>query len=358
MPRPRSNRSYVCGPYRHRRKWRLVIYTPRGDGGRDRRVRSFDTREAAETWKRGFRLVTAAAGRTIADAVTEYLAHLARKGNKPDSIKTSRYRLDAILDTSLAVVDLTAARAQGFYDDLVDEGGAVDTHRGCLIAAKAFGRFCAEKKWLLLNPFDGVEPVGRKSRGKDQLRIDEARTFVAACCAEWRSHADRSAIAALLPLLCDLRASEVAQLRARDVDDNGRLLWVGEQDAKTDAGRRRVRIPGVIQPAMLELAAAPARGGHLFAKESGEPADRHWVSYHASRLMRLAGVAEVTTHGLRGAHATFADAAGVTGDVVASSMGHTDPEMTRRHYIDAETSAASRVDRAAETFAAGVTTSR
>lgn len=359
MPRPRSDKPYVCGPYQHRKQWRLLIYTPRGDGGRDRRIRYFQTRVAAETWKRGAQLVRAAEGRTIGDAIAEYLTSLERKGNKPGSIKTARYRLDAILDSSRALVDLTPTRAQGYYDELVDEGGAVDTQRGCLVAAKAFGRFCERQGWLRVSPFADVEPVGRKSRGKEQLRIDEGRAYTARCCAEWVEHGDRSAIAALLPLLLNLRASEVSQLVARDVDDGGRLLWVGEADVKTEAGRRRVRVPALLQPALLALAAAPATdAGHLFATERGEAADRHWVSWHCRRLMKLAKVKLVTTHGLRGTHATFATVEGDTGDSVARSMGHTDPGMTKRHYIDREAAADAQVDRAADTFGPGVTTSR
>lgn len=357
MPRPRSDRPYVCGPYKHRAKWRCIVYVRRDDGTRERELHSFDSREKAAHFKRTYGIFTAAQGRTVGDAVTEYVAHLERKGNKPGSIKTSRYRLDAILDTARALVDLTATRAQGYYDDLVDEGGAVDTQRGCLVAAKAFGRFCHDKGWLKLNPFAGVEPVGRKSRGKEQLRIDEGRTYTARCCAEWVEHGDRTAIAALLPLLLNLRASEVAQLVARDVDDGGALLWVGEADSKTLAGRRRVRTPAMLRPALLELAAKPATvDGHLFATERGEPADRHWVSRHARRLMALAKVKVVTTHGLRGTHATFATVDGDTSDSVARSMGHTDPGMTQRHYIDQEAAAGAQVDRAAVTFGSGVTT--
>jgi hypothetical protein len=31
------------------------------------------------------------------------------------------------------------------------------------------------KGWIVRNPLDGVEGVGRRRHGKEQLRIDEAR---------------------------------------------------------------------------------------------------------------------------------------------------------------------------------------
>lgn len=352
MPRPRSLRPYVCGPYKHRKRWRVIVYTPRADGGRDRAMESRDTRQAAEALKRQVQEIRATEGRTIAQAVTEYLGYLARKGNKAGSIKTAQYRLDSIMDLGKALIDLTPRRCQEFYDDLVDEGGAADTHQGALVAAKAFGRFVVKQGWMKASPFEKIEPVGRKSRGKEQLRIDEGRKFIDACFTAWRERGDRGAIAAALPLILNLRASEVAQLGKRDVDDDGHLLWVGEEDAKTDAGRRRFKIPVVLVAPMLELAASPATAdGHLFAMTKGVTADRHWVRRQTRRLMKAAGVKVITTHGLRGTHATFGTVQGVTGDAVARSMGHTDPGMTKRHYIDAESAAGAQADRVADSLA-------
>lgn len=348
MPRPRSDKPYLCGPYKHRARWRVVVYLRRGDGTRDRELHSFDTRASAANFKRGYGEVVKAAGRTVSEAIAEYRAHLERKGNKPGSIATAGYRLAAIFgDGAMPLLDLRPARAQELYDDLVDEGGAVDTHHGCLVAAKAFGRFVADRGWLTANPFLKVEPVGRKSRGKDQLRVDEARRFLAHCLRCWREDKDRTAVAAMLPLLLNLRASEVSQLVARDVDDRGRLLWIAEAESKTESSRRRALVPALLVPVLLELAEAPATAeGHLFAKADGTPADRHWVSYHARAHMAEAKVTVVTTHGLRGVHATLATVEGVTGEAVARAMGHSDGGKTAKgHYIDGEAAADAQTQR-------------
>lgn len=348
MPRPRSERPYICGPYKHRNRYRLITVVRRGDGKRTSVIQSFATREEAVRIKRGYTEVRDAAGRTVSDAIKEYREHLERKGNKAGSIATSGYRLAAIMDGSLSLIDLRPRRAQELYDDLVDEGGAVDTHHGCLVAAKAFGRYCANKGWIKANPFAAIEPVGKKSRGKDQLRVDEGRKYVDHCLAAWREHRDRSAIAALLPLLLNLRCSEVSQLVARDVDDKGRLLWIAEAEAKTKSSRRRTKVPRVLIEPLVELAAAPAvvATGHLFAKGSGEPADRHWVARHARAHMAAAEVTVVTTHGLRGMHATLATVEGVTGEVVARSMGHADHGKTAKAaYIDSELAADAQTAR-------------
>lgn len=354
MPRPRSERPYICGPYKHRSKYRVLIYTPRGDGGRDRRIRSFGSRQEAETWSKGYELVRQAAGKTIGDAVADYIAWLTKKGNKPGSIKTARYRLDAILDTSKALIDLTPRRAQDFYDDLVEEEGAVDTQHGCLIAAKAFGGFLVKTKLLRANPFAEVEAVGRKSRGKAQLNVDDARKFEDYCYAAWEATKDRSAIAAVIPLAMGLRASEVSQLLARDVDNRGRLLHVGETDSKTEAGRRLVEIPAALRPAMLEMAEGLAPEAPLFTRRESRwssvevPADRYWVSWHCRRHMKAAKVRVVTAHGLRGTFATLDALSRGDRRATSKAMGHTSTTMTDRHYLDQQTLSNDGINRVAD----------
>jgi integrase len=345
--RPASEYPYICGPYAQRRRWKLIIVTGRRGGRRESYARAFDTREQATTWAREFRRQVAAAGRTVKDAVDAYLENLRRKGNKEGSIKTAGYRLAALLDYSMPLVDLTPRRAQELYDDLVDEGVAVDTHRGCLVSGRAFGRFCMTKSWLSVNPFAKVEPVGRKAKGKEQLRVDEARTFMAYCLKTWRESSDRSAIAALLALVFSMRASEVASIVARDVDDRGRILHIA--GTKSAASKRAAKVPAVLTPVLLEIAEKPAtEDGYLFAKESGERADRFWVLYWARRHMAAAGVTVVTAHGLRGTSATIGTVQTGGAEVMASALGHTSTSMTKAHYIDADAAADAQVDRVAD----------
>ncbi len=355
MPRPRSDKPYVCGPYKHRARFRLFIYTgasgPRGR--RSARVQSFDTAEAARRWKVEFERQAAAAGRTVGDAVTEFLEYKRRKGNKERSLTTDRFRLAALLDLEMPIASLTARRAQNLYDELVDQGGAVDTHQGCLVQARALGTFCVGRSWLTSNPFAKVEPVGRKSRGKAQLRLDEARKFRDHCIDAWTKEADKTAVAAVLPFVMNLRASEVAGLVARDVDDRGRILWVAfeEDDAgqgtdKSEAARRRLEVPPEVQPMLIALAeAAGSPEGRLFTLRSGAPADRHRVADWAEQHLKRAGVRVVTTHGLRGTHSTLATEAGTSAVQLAQSMGHTDPGMTERHYIADGTKQAAEMTR-------------
>jgi integrase len=168
--------------------------------------------------------------------------------------------------------------------------------------------------------------MGRRKRGKEQLRIDEARTFLATCeaCA---SGGDEGAIAAMTALLLGLRASEVSERVVRDLDDDGRILWV--PFSKTEAGKRTLEVPANLRPHLKRLTKGKAPADRLFTEK-----DRDWVRYHVQRMCGLAKVPVVTTHSLRGLHATLAIKHGSTGHVVASALGHTSFDgMTKRHYV-------------------------
>jgi integrase len=385
MPRPPSDRPYICGPYKHRQQFRLVIYNAPGGRGRRKKVhRYFESEERAKAWKREYRRQVVAHGRTVGDAVAEYIDYLrVKRGNKETSVTTSRYRLARYLDFDMPLVDLNARRAMDLYEEMLEEGYArgmqgkryaPDSHHDSVMEAKAFAKFCMRRSYLSSNPFEKVEVEGKKRRRKKQLRVDEARTFARHCLKEWTKNRDRSAIAALLPLQFNLRATEVSQLIARDVDDQGRLLWIaynedqetGDELAKTDAAKRTVSVPPHLVPVLRYLAEHPAtEQGHLFAKEDGTPADRHWVRYWVLEHSKAAGTPPVTTHGLRGTWASLKRAGAahehdreqrpMSEEEIADEMGHADRgETAARHYIDPVVAAEAQNSQVAETIFDGV----
>jgi integrase len=343
MGRKPATRTRVHGPYPHRKRWRLLVIEPGG------RVvpRSFETREKAVAWKRELRRHLAAEGISVSDALREYEADQVRRELRPNTIATASFRLKAILDLEDDLVELTPSKAQRLYDALVDTGCAVDTHRGSLATARAFAAWAVKRGWLSSNPFEGIDGVGKKRAGKKQLRIDEAKKFARACVAEavelgaGGGRQRGAAAAALCCLLLGLRATETCNVRARDLDAGGTLLWFDEQDElKTENARRRVQVPAMLQPILKKLAAAPLDGSRLF------PGDRHWLGYHVRRLCKVAAVMVITPHSLRGLHATLATAAGTTGDAVALSLGHSSSAVTNRHYTSEEAQEAAKIDRA------------
>jgi integrase len=244
------------------------------------------------------------------------------------------------------VANLTPAKVTSYYKTKVG-AVAVDTHRGTLSEARTFLGWCVKRGWLHENPLAKVEGVGRRKTGKAQLTIDEARKFTAKGLAlASRRKADLGALAALLPLLTGMRASEITNLRRRDLDDGGRILWV--QEGKTEAARRRFVVPEMIRPLLFTAAKRLRPDALLFGQHW-----RDWPRENVQRVCMLAKVPQVTAHGLRGTHATLAEGAGATGTLVAQALGHQHVSTTRKHYTQAAVVSLATQHRALKVIAGG-----
>jgi integrase len=182
-----------------------------------------------------------------------------------------------------------------------------------------------------------VEGVGKRRKGKPQLRIDEARKWRAKAL-ELASGGESGAVAALMCLLMGLRTSEVVERVVRDVDDDGRLLWVPE--AKTEAGRRTQEIPEELQPFLLQLCEGKSPEDRLLGRHW-----RDWPCKWTRRICRLAGVPEVSAHGMRGLHATLAEEQGATAQMVVKALGHESIKTTHGHYTQPSAVANARQKR-------------
>jgi integrase len=241
--------------------------------------------------------------------------------------------------------DLRPKKCEELYREIV-KTCAVDTHRNALAEAKTFGA------WIATNPLAEVTGVGQRNRGKKQLRIDEARKLVDLCLRK-ANEGDEAAVGVLTAFLLGLRASEVTDRVVRDLDDNGRLLWI--EFGKTRRARRTLEVPALLRPYLLALVKGRAPDAQLISRtisrHSGKKRDRYWLAHHVERLCTDAGVPVVCTQSLRGLHASVATEAGATSHVVASALGHSSPAVTHAHYIDGDTARRTRTRRVIGTVA-------
>ena len=214
---------------------------------------------------------------------------------------------------------------------------AVDTHRNVLAEAKTFLGWCVTKTWIRANPLRAVEGRGRRRRGKEQLRIDEARKWLVRARRRAKE-GNAGAVAAMVTLLLGLRCSEVISRQVRDLDDVGRLLWIPE--SKTEAGRRTLVVPKLLRPLLLKLAEAKTSTEPLFGYH-----DRAWPRKWVQRICEEVHVQRVTAHGMRGLHSTLALDAGQTAPAVAAALGHESPTTTLGHYAAPGAGSAARQDR-------------
>lgn len=346
----------ATGPYEKRREGRatLWIVTIHGADGR-RTDASYKAEAAAQTAIDDFN----AANRrqevaTVEAAIDAYLVHKTAVDEcKKSTTDTTSFRLAALLGPvyDLEIDRISKAQAAKLYEKRY-AAVATDTHRSELKEARRFFAWAVKKRYVRGNPFGEVEPVGKKSKGKVQLHADEARTFLAHAfkvadsapihAITYEGMHARGALGALCMLLLALRASEAAALKVRDVDDEGRLLWVAEDDGKTDAARRPLRVPDLLAERLWVL--AKERGG-------SEPLwiERHtrqWSLKTVKRLCESAGVPVVSAHGLRGTLATLATAAGVGLLDLSKMLGHADGgKVATEHYIAKGTGAAAARER-------------
>lgn len=326
----------VLGPYEERNGFR-VIHVKRG-GARDHYFLA--TKEEALRTVQALTLEVERPTTTISEALKKYLVYMRdEKGNKPTSIEQTRLKMNRFFpDLFQPIEDLDAATCAALYEALRtskhrSKGSrhkpiSVDYHRNLLAEARTFLKWCVKQKYLLANPLEGVEGVGRRRHGKEQLRIDEARKWLAKA-KEYADRGEAGAVAAMMTLLMGTRCNEIVSRVVRDLDDNGAMLWI--PDAKTYKGRRTLLVPAELQPYLRALAAGKAPTDHLFGKHHRDW-PRHWVQ----RICREAAVPVVTAHGQRGLHATLAVEAGVTARAVADALGHESFKTTAQSYARAD----------------------
>jgi len=325
--------------YYDRGRWRVRVID-RATGRRS--TTSYATeQEARRAAARLVREYERPVGKPLPEAIADYRLHLAEGGvtgehpNKPRTIETTIGRLNSVLAGIGTITgDLKAAEVEAAWQSFTSRPGpvsgkppSVDTRANTLKQIRTFFRWCIEKGWMSADPLAAVKVVGKRRRGKRQLAgVDESRRFLGKAL-EMGANGDVGAVAAATALLMGMRASEVAERTVGSLDARGTVLVV--TDAKTEAGNRRLMVPVVLQPLLAELAEGRERGERLF----GAAANRHWVLRAVRRICKTAGVTAVTPHGLRGTHATLSRAAGVSGLVLAASMGHESPSTTERHYV-------------------------
>lgn len=322
----RTQRGRVYGPYEEADgRWRVTVVTAAGKRTSATFAREREAVAESLAAERELEAETV----TVRQAMEKYEEYLVAKGNKPRSIATTKERLRALFtDLEEYVVDLSKERCQLLYDDLAKRT-AVDTHRNTLNQARTFGRWAEKRGFIRGNPLLEVEGIGRRKRGKHQLRIDEARAFMSVAMALARA-GDRGALGALMALVMGMRASEILRLEGRDVDDGGRVIWIS--DAKTEAGKRTLYVP----PELSELLVAAREDARIF------PTTEHqWLNRQVHKLCALAGVPKVCTHSLRGTHATLGTEFGSSSLVVSQALGHANEGITKAHYTLPEASAAA-----------------
>lgn len=340
----------VWGPYQEGpSSFRLKV----AENGVQRSIK-FRTQEEAERVKDELhRKYTATNRKTVAEALPEWVEETT-PNVKPRTIANYTKML-ARLPQSLAMAQLAEEEANKLYHQQIER---VSLHTGRKVSTatqhlflwvvRHFWIWAINKGYAKVNPWMKVRRVGKANVGKPQLRIDEARKLEAV--AMQRADAgDVPALGVLLMLYLGLRQGEVAARVARDIDDDGRVLWV--PSGKTKNARRRLKIPDQIRPLVLARIEGTQSGKLIFYPNDHKRFHHEYYKTQLARLCKLAGVPVVCPHSLRGMHATLALEGGATGDAVAKALGHGSFEMTKAHYASPSSVANSEAGRVAAALA-------
>jgi integrase len=336
----------IYGPYYKNGHYHVHLHLLDGT----RKYKSFATEEAAMEFVHRNEARIVAKPITVAEAIREYGE--SRVELRPSSRATIQYRLEA-LASGFEEVLIQAFPAVTAWNGLVSKN-AVDTLHGIRSAAKGFFEWCVGQSYLKKNPLAGIKIVGKKKRGKPQLRLDEARAFLERALTvsngekiseRQSSQQEVGVLGAATALLLGLRNGEVVGCQVRDLDDGGCTLWIAA--SKTPAGLRRVEVPDVLRPHLLKL--AENRGG----TESLFPSlTKEGMRYWTKALCKEMGLPIVTPQGLRGTHATASMRPHANPHEVAAALGHTSFRVTERHYAQPEAVAAAKQQAASETLLA------
>lgn len=219
----------------------------------------------------------------------------------------------------------------------------------------AFCRWCVRHSWMTVDaaalvdiddkPWRGQRAKKEMNKGKPQLRnFMEVERYVAAA-AKLPRPIDR--LAALLPLLCQMRNGEVRHLHVGDVDWRLQRIWIRDESddgeisedwsVKSAAGRRTVRIPiEVLQDLQTVCAGQPETAYVLPSnRRTGLPIGDDFVARRVAAVCERACVRVVCPHGLRATGLTMRHAMdGLTPAELARLAGHADSGRTiTGHYL-------------------------
>jgi integrase len=325
-----GQRAGAFGPYPHGRRFRILLRG--GDGAQS--YHSFASEVEAEEFRDASNRQLTETGRTVRAALAAFDEYQIGRGVKDGGRAVTCHRLKQFFAgyEHRELRRLTAAHGADLHRHLLRLRNRRDktrplaqtTQLNILAEARVFFAWAVKRGWLKASPLAAVEDRRRRSKGKPQLRIDEARAWNTVAMAEARTGSP-GAIAALCTLLLGARASELTQRVVRDLDDEGRVLWI--ERAKTPKGNRKLEVSSELRPLLLKLAEGREPGELLFGVHT-----RNWPRQNVQRLCRVAKVPKVSAHAMRGLHSTLAMEAGATSHLVADALGHESPRTTVESY--------------------------
>lgn len=259
---------------------------------------------------------------------------------------------------------------RGFLRDVADDHGSGSAKHVRVIIGGALS-LAVEDRAVDVNALREVKTVGSEGGPKIGKHLDHARALTRSERGALLRYATRQAIDAMryrrdprtvrtawavadliaLAAATGCRISELLDLRWSDVELRTGAVIV--QEGKTEASRRRVDLPAWCLSRLVRRASRMLEDGTFSGTGRVLPspalldadAPWYWVGKDGSeslsnvtRKLRAAydgaGFPWMSTHSLRRTAATLLDAAGASVSEIAGQLGHRNPALTARVYLD------------------------
>ena len=195
----------------------------------------------------------------------------------PATVADQAARVRQLLDSVLKfrIDELTERKATAIYDRAttapslkVGRPLRAASHRFYLSIVQCMWKWAQKQGHAKDDSWADVEPIGRVSAGKPQLRRSKARRFAQLAEQEAAAGSER----ALCCLSLGLRASEALGLTVRDIDVEASEVFVS--GTKTAAARRRLRVPSSLSTLLGRTAAGRPPGA--YAPPHARCCTAHW----------------------------------------------------------------------------------
>jgi len=328
------------GPYKHGDLFRVHCVRGRGKT-RSTRYRTFATRAEADAYIATFTIE--GKGVTLMQAVDKFLDWKRdAKGCVGHTIENYEHRLWRLLglpENGNRSVRYVERRGNELYQASVY--GAGDTHINGLNVGRMWGAYCVKQKLLRTNPFAEVEAQGKRRKGstKSRLTVNESRLLEAYCF----EHGGPECVLTYGYMMLGKRASELARVLVRDLDDDGWLLRINE--AKTEASVGTVPLNAALREMLLALTKDRPATASIFLDSYGDPMSR-WAARDRVRTVTKAAIGRaVPPQELRRTFTDNAQRQGVALKTIAEMTGHTSTAVTTRSYMAREVVDAAAVER-------------
>lgn len=290
---------------------------------------------------------------TVAEILTEWL-RTKKTEVRPQTVAgyeiTIRRHIVPALG-SIAVQKLTAARLQRQYSDWLDQGVGVRTVRNCHMRLSQALDQAVRHNIVASNICRSVRQPKESKKRAAVWDTEDIKSFL--------NVAQDDSLHPLWHLLLytGMRRQEALGLRWRDInwergtahivqtviaDIANRGAALIQHDTKTKTGARTVRLaPDTLSLlkeyrktwAERKLAATTWEDNDLIVCTSkGTPINPNNVTRSFDVLVKVAGVRDITVHGLRHTHATQLLKAGISAKVVSERLGHANIGITLDTY--------------------------